>query len=111
MLAEFVYGEIADTFDADAPEESQFDAVLSAMRWACTELEAVVRTLEERRGQLAKGRGRQATGVAGHREAPGGGDAGEGRQEEGKSQEGLSRHICPAASCAMDSWRPALSCY
>ena len=48
-LAEFVVGEIADTYDADAPAEKQIDEVLSAMRWACTELEAVIRALEERR--------------------------------------------------------------
>lgn len=45
-LAEFVVREIADTFDADAPEENQLDAALSAMRWACTELTAVIEALE-----------------------------------------------------------------
>ena len=54
-LAEFVVGEIADTFDPDAPEETQLDVALSAMRWACTELEAVIRALEERRRAHAPG--------------------------------------------------------
>ena len=45
-LAEFVVREIADTFDADAPEENQLDAALSAIRWACTELTAVIEALE-----------------------------------------------------------------
>ena len=45
-LAEFVVGEIADTYDPDAPPEKQIDEALSAMRWACTELEAVIRALE-----------------------------------------------------------------
>lgn len=45
-LAEFVVQEIADTFDADAPEENQLDAALSAMRWACTELTVVIEALE-----------------------------------------------------------------
>ena len=45
-LAEFVVGEIADTFDPDAPAEKQLDEALSEMRWACTELEAVIRALE-----------------------------------------------------------------
>ena len=54
-LAEFVVGEIADTFDPDAPAEKQLDEALSAMRWACTELEAVIRALEERRRAHAQG--------------------------------------------------------
>lgn len=45
-LAEFVVREIVDTFDADAPEENQLDAALSVMRWACTELTAVIEALE-----------------------------------------------------------------
>ena len=45
-LAEFVVGEIADTFDPDAPAEKQLDEALSAMRWACTELTAVIEALE-----------------------------------------------------------------
>jgi hypothetical protein len=45
-LAEFVVSEIADTFDEAAPDEKQRDEALSAMRWACTELEAVMRALE-----------------------------------------------------------------
>ena len=48
-LAEFVVREIADTFDADAPEENQLDAALSSMRWACTELTAVIEALEAAR--------------------------------------------------------------
>lgn len=54
-LAEFVVGEIADTHDANAPAEKQIDEALSAMRWACTELEAVIRALEERRRAHAPG--------------------------------------------------------
>ena len=53
-LAEFVVREIADTFDADAPEENQLDAALSAMRWACTELTAVIEALEAARNAHAK---------------------------------------------------------
>ena len=53
-LAEFVVREIADTFDADAPEENQLDAALSAMRWACTELTAVIEALETARNAHAK---------------------------------------------------------
>lgn len=48
-LAEFVVGEIADTFDPNLPTEKQLDGALSAMRWAYTELEAVIRGLEEHR--------------------------------------------------------------
>lgn len=48
-LAEFVVGEIADTFDPNVPTEKQLDDALSAMRWAAIELEAVIRALEERR--------------------------------------------------------------
>ncbi len=52
-LAEFVVREIADTFDADAPEENQLDAALSSMRWACTELTAVIEALEAARNAHA----------------------------------------------------------
>ena len=52
-LAEFVVGEIADTFDPDASEENQLDAALSAMRWACTELTAVIEALEAARNAHA----------------------------------------------------------
>ena len=45
-LAEFVVGEIADTFDPDAPEETQLDVALSEMLWARTELTAVIEALE-----------------------------------------------------------------
>ena len=54
-LAEFVVGEIADTFDPDASAEKQLDMALSEMRWARTELEAVIRALEERRRAHAQG--------------------------------------------------------
>ena len=54
-LAEFVVGEIADTFDPNLPTEKQLDEALSAMRWACTELEVVTRGLEERRRAHAPG--------------------------------------------------------
>lgn len=53
-LAEFIVQEIADTFDADAPEENQLDAALSAMRWACTELTAVIEALDAARNAHAK---------------------------------------------------------
>ena len=52
-LAEFVVREIADTFDTDAPEENQLDAALSSMRWACTELTAVIEALEAARNAHA----------------------------------------------------------
>ena len=52
-LAEFVVREIVDTFDADAPEENQLAAALSAMRWACTELTAVIEALEAARNAHA----------------------------------------------------------
>ena len=48
-LAEFIVREIADTFDPNVSTEMQLDEALSAMRWACTELEAVIRGLEEHR--------------------------------------------------------------
>lgn len=54
-LAEFIVREIADTFDPDAPAEKQIDEALSAMRWACTELDAVIRALEEHRHAHAPG--------------------------------------------------------
>ena len=54
-LAEFVVGEIADTFDPNVSTEKQLDEALSAMRWASTELEAVIRALEERRHAHAPG--------------------------------------------------------
>ena len=54
-LAEFVVGEIADTFDPNVSTEKQLDEALSAMRWACTELEAVIRAFEERRHAYASG--------------------------------------------------------
>ena len=53
-LAEFIVQEIADTFDADAPEENHLDAALSAMRWACTELTAVIEALDAARNAHAK---------------------------------------------------------
>ena len=54
-LAEFIVREIADTFEIDAPEENQFDAALSAMRRACTELTGVIEALEERKDAHAPG--------------------------------------------------------
>lgn len=54
-LAEFVVREIADTFDADAPEENQLDAALSAMRWAYTELTTVIEALEAARNAHTQG--------------------------------------------------------
>ena len=54
-LAEFVVGEVVDTYEETGTDDLQIGAALDAMRWACTELEAVVRALE-----AAK---------AGHREA------------------------------------------
>ena len=53
-LAEFIVREIADTFETDAPEESQFDAALCAMRRACTELTGVIEALEERKDAHAR---------------------------------------------------------
>ena len=53
-LAEFVVGEIADTFDVAASDEAQLNEALNAMRWACTELTAVIAALEERKEANAK---------------------------------------------------------
>ena len=54
-LAEFIVREIADTFETDAPEASQFDSALCAMRRACTELTGVIEALEERKDAHAAG--------------------------------------------------------
>lgn len=54
-LAEFVVREIVDTFDPDASAEKQLDVALSEMHWACNELGAVIRALEERRRAHAPG--------------------------------------------------------
>ena len=48
-LAEFLVAELVETFDPDASAENQLDAALSAMRWACTELTAVIEALEAAR--------------------------------------------------------------
>ena len=53
-LAEFIVREIADTYETDAPEGSQFDAALCAMRRACTELTGVIEALEERKDAHAR---------------------------------------------------------
>ena len=53
-LAEFIVREIADTFDPDAPAEKQLDVALSEMRWACTELTAVIEALEAAKNAHAK---------------------------------------------------------
>ena len=53
-LAEFIVREIADTFDRTASDEDQLDAALSAMRWACTELTAVIEALEAARNAHTK---------------------------------------------------------
>ena len=53
-LAEFVVGEIADTFDPDAPAEKQLDEALSEMRWACTELTTVIEALEAAKNAHSK---------------------------------------------------------
>lgn len=53
-LAEFIVREIADTFEADAPEANQLDAALCAMRRACTDLTAVIEALEEFKDAHAK---------------------------------------------------------
>ena len=53
-LAEFVVGEIVETFDPGAPAEKQLDVALSEMRWACTELTAVIEALEAARNAHAK---------------------------------------------------------
>ena len=48
-LAEFVVGEIADTFDPDESAEKQFDVALCEMRWARAELTTVIEALEAAR--------------------------------------------------------------
>ena len=53
-LAEFIVREIVDTFDADAGDTNQIDAALCAMRWASTELEAVIKAMEEFKDAHAK---------------------------------------------------------
>ena len=53
-LAEFVVAELVDTFDRTASDEGQLDAALSEMRWACTELTAVIEALETARNAHAK---------------------------------------------------------
>ena len=53
-LAEFIVREIAETFDRTASDEGQLDAALSSMRWACTELTAVIEALEAARNAHAK---------------------------------------------------------
>ena len=46
-LAEFVVGEIADTYEETSTDDMQLGAALDAMRWAAIELQAVIRALEE----------------------------------------------------------------
>jgi hypothetical protein len=48
-LAEFVVAELVDTFDPSVSTDKQLDEAVSVMRWACTELESVIRALEDRR--------------------------------------------------------------
>lgn len=54
-LAEFVVAELVDTFDPDAFAEKQLDVALSEMRWACTELTAVIEALEAARNAHTQG--------------------------------------------------------
>ena len=53
-LAEFLVAELVDTFDPDASAEKQLDVALCEMRWACTELTAVIEALEAARNAHAK---------------------------------------------------------
>lgn len=46
-LAEFIVREILDTFEPEAPDARQLGIALDAMRWAATELGAVIRGLDE----------------------------------------------------------------
>ena len=52
-LAEFMVAELVDTFDPDASAEKQLDVALCEMRWACTELTAVIEALEAARNAHA----------------------------------------------------------
>lgn len=54
-LAEFVVGEIADTFDPNVSTEKQLDEALSAMRWAAIELGAVITALERHKDAHSQG--------------------------------------------------------
>lgn len=53
-LAAFVVGEIADTYDGRATTGEQLDDALDALRWAATELGAVITALERRKDAYAK---------------------------------------------------------
>ena len=54
-LAEFVVGEIADTFNPNVSTEKQLDEALSAMRWAAIELGAVITALERHKDAHSQG--------------------------------------------------------
>ena len=45
-LAEFVVGEVVDTYEETGTDDLQLGAALDAMRWAAIELGAVIRALE-----------------------------------------------------------------
>ena len=47
-LAEFVVQEIAETYDPKATDKAQLEEAARLMRWACIELEAVIKALEAR---------------------------------------------------------------
>lgn len=53
-LAAFIVAEIADTYDGMATTGEQLDDALDALRWAATELGAVIVALERRKDAYAK---------------------------------------------------------
>lgn len=53
-LAAFIVAEIADSYDGMATTGEQLDDALDALRWATTELGAVIVALERRKDAYAK---------------------------------------------------------
>ena len=53
-LAEFVVGEVVDTYEETGTDDLQLGAALDAMRWAAIELGAVISALERHKDAHAK---------------------------------------------------------
>ena len=53
-LAEFVVGEVVDTYEETGTDDLQLGAALDAMRWAAIELGAVISALERYKDAHAK---------------------------------------------------------
>jgi len=53
-LAEFVVGEVVDTYEETGTDDLQLGAALDAMRWAAIELGAVIVALERHKDAHAK---------------------------------------------------------